>query len=119
MRSLVVRSAPVFRPAAASRFVPSAFSRSFATSSSSSSSGKMSVSASQIKEHMPVVGSDQQEIGLVDHMQGEKTIKLAKGSGTTHHYIPLDWVKSVDTKVHISKSASEAKQQWSDSAPSQ
>ena len=113
VRPLVLRSAPVFRPAA-SRFAPSAFSRSFA-----SSSGKMSVSASQIKEHMPVVGSDQQEIGKVDHMQGERTIKLAKGSGTTHHYIPLDWVKSVDTKVHISKSASEAKQQWADSAPSQ
>jgi len=77
----------------------------------------MSVSASQIKEHMPVVGSDQQDIGTVDHMQGAKHIKLTKGSGTAHHFIPLDWVKSVDTKVHVSKTAKEAQQQWTTEAP--
>jgi len=114
VRPLVLRSSPVVRSSLTSsslRFAPTVFSRSFA--------GKMSsVSASQIKEHLPVVGSDQQEIGKVDHMQGDKWIKLAKGSGTTHHYIPLDWVKSVDQKVHISKSAQEAQQQWSTNPPS-
>ena len=108
VRPLVLRSSTALRSSSSAtlRFTP-AFSRSFA----------MSVSSSQIKEHMPVVGSDQTQVGLVDHMQGEKWIKLAKGNGPTHHYIPLDWVKSVDQKVHLSKSSTETTQQWSTEPP--
>ena len=110
VRPLVLRSSSALRSSSTSsslRFAP-AFTRSFAMSS---------VSSSQIKEHMPVVGSDQAEIGMVDHMQGDKWIKLAKGNGPTHHYIPLDWVKQVDQKVHLSKSSTEAQQQWQSNPP--
>ena len=117
IRPIVQRtSTAVLRSSAAAPrvFAPRAF---FATSTTSTSSKMSSVSASQIKEHMKVVGSDSTEVGTVDHMQGEKTIKLTKGSGTTHHYIPLDWVKSVDSKVTLSKPAKDVEQQWSSNPP--
>jgi hypothetical protein len=66
-----------------------------------------------IREHMPVVGSDGAVVGTVDHVQGSE-IKLTKGSDKSgqHHFIPLDWVANVDTKVHLSKAARDAKAQW-------
>ena len=66
-----------------------------------------------IREHMEVVGSDGATIGKVDHVQGTE-IKLTKSSDKSdqHHFIPLDWVANVDTKVHLSKAARDAKAQW-------
>jgi hypothetical protein len=66
-----------------------------------------------IREHMEVVGSDGATIGKVDHMQGSE-IKLTKESDKSgqHHFIPLDWVANVDSKVHLSKAARDAKAQW-------
>jgi hypothetical protein len=66
-----------------------------------------------IKEHMDVLGSDGGFIGTVDHVQGSE-IKLTKSSDTSrqHHFIPLDWVANVDAKVHLSKAARDAKNQW-------
>ena len=66
-----------------------------------------------ICEHMDVVGSDGASVGKVDHVQGTE-IKLTKSSDKSgqHHFIPLDWVANVDTKVHLSKAARDAKAQW-------
>lgn len=66
-----------------------------------------------IREHMDVVGSDGATVGKVDHVQGTE-IKLTKSSDKSgqHHFIPLDWVANVDTKVHLSKAARDAKAQW-------
>ena len=66
-----------------------------------------------IREHMEVVGSDGATVGKVDHVQGTE-IKLTKSSDKSgqHHFIPLDWVANVDTKVHLSKAARDAKAQW-------
>lgn len=66
-----------------------------------------------IKEHMEVLGSDGAFVGTVDHLQGTE-IKLTKGSDKSgqHHFIPLDWVSNVDTKVHLSKAAPDVKTQW-------
>lgn len=66
-----------------------------------------------IREHMDVVGSDGAPVGVVDHVQGSE-IKLTKGSDKSgqHHFIPLDWVQTVDNKVHLSKAARDAKAQW-------
>jgi hypothetical protein len=66
-----------------------------------------------IREHMEVVGSDGAPVGTVDHVQGSE-IKLTKGSDTSgqHHFIPLDWVSTVDVKVHLSKAARDVKTQW-------
>ena len=66
-----------------------------------------------IKEHMEVVGSDGGFVGTIDHVQGSE-LKLTKGSDKSgqHHFIPLDWVATVDTKVHLSKAARDVKTQW-------
>jgi hypothetical protein len=64
-----------------------------------------------IKEHMEVLGSDGGLVGTVDGVK-ESEIKLTKGSGQEHHFIPLDWVSNVDSKVHLSKAAGDAKAQW-------
>lgn len=76
------------------------------------------VDAAQIREHADVVGSDGQHVGTVDHVdKGE--IKLTKkdaDAGGIHHYIPLDFVQSVDGgKVQLNKPADEVKKLWSTS----
>lgn len=70
--------------------------------------------ASQIAEHMEVVGSDGLHVGTVDHVNGQR-IKLTKSdqaAGGEHHYIHLDSVASVDEKVKLNRTAAEAKDEW-------
>ena len=70
--------------------------------------------ASQIKEHMPVVGSDGGHVGTVDTME-EDRIKLTKkddpdGSGQHHHYLPVSSVAAVeDGEVRLSMEADRAR----------
>ena len=66
-----------------------------------------------IRGHMEVVGSDGQSVGTVDHVQGSE-IKLTRGTDQSgqHHFIPLNWVSRVDSNVHLSKAARDAKTQW-------
>lgn len=72
------------------------------------------VQPSQIREHMEVISSDGMKLGIVDHMEGEKAIKLAKQDAPDgrHHLIPLRWVDHVDQKVHLNKQANDATAQW-------
>ena len=75
----------------------------------------------QIKEHMTVVGSDGGHVGTVDHLDGGSMIKLTKSDEAAqgqHHWIPVDWVQSVDAAVKLSKPASDACSQWSMQGPS-
>ena len=67
----------------------------------------------KITEHMDVIGSDGAKIGTVDKVDGAE-IKLTKGSDASgqHHFIPLSWVDHVDSHVHLSKAARDAKAQW-------
>ena len=69
--------------------------------------------ASRIVEHMDVIAADGAKIGTVDHLDGDK-IKLARSTSPDgeHHYVSLGWIDHVDTHVHLSKSASEAKASW-------
>jgi len=66
--------------------------------------------ASQIKEHMEVIGADGVHVGTVDHVDGDR-IKLTKkdsGSGHEghHHYISLGLVADVEgDKVRLSANA--------------
>jgi hypothetical protein len=73
------------------------------------------MNVSDIREHMKVVGSDRQPVGIVDHVEGER-IKLAKNDPQAkgeHHYIPSDWVDRVEgDEVKLRKSASEARSSW-------
>jgi len=69
--------------------------------------------ASQVKEHMDVVGSDNEHVGTVDKVEGQR-IKLARKDPSAdgeHHYIDLSKVSSVqDGKVRLACSAQEARQ---------
>lgn len=49
------------------------------------------ITASQIKEHQEVVGSDGGHVGRVDHVTGDRTElpKLDIGSGVKRHVIPV------------------------------
>jgi hypothetical protein len=70
--------------------------------------------ASQIKEHMDVVGSDNQHVGTVDHVEGQR-IKLTRkdpSAGGEHHYIGLEMVSSIqDGRVRLTCTAEQARQQ--------
>ncbi len=75
------------------------------------------ISASKIREHMEVVGSCGNHLGTVDRIEGN-SIKLAKNdpeAGGQHHWLPLDWVASVDQTVHLSKDCGQAKREWKSS----
>ena len=70
----------------------------------------------QAKEHQEVVGSDGAHVGTVDHVRGDRILltKTDKDAGGHHHSIPSSWIRSVDDKVHIAKTADEAHQAWRD-----
>ena len=71
--------------------------------------------AQKIREHMEVLGSDGQHVGVVDGLEGEDRIKLTKQDPEAdglNHYIPMDWVDHVDAHVHVKKSSHEAKREW-------
>jgi hypothetical protein len=73
------------------------------------------IQASEIREHMEVVGSDGGHVGKVDHIKGSD-IELAKldlGSGLKHHLIPLSWVDRLDgDKVCLNLTKDAAKAGW-------
>ncbi len=71
------------------------------------------VSPTQIKPHMPVVCSENGQFAVVDHMEGQDSIKLKRDEQGQHHYIPLGWVTSVDDKVHIDRPGKQAMREWS------
>ncbi|MBA3276670.1 MAG: DUF2171 domain-containing protein [Chloroflexia bacterium] len=73
--------------------------------------------ASQIKEHMPVVCSDGGQFATVDHLDAGNTIKLTKDDQGQHHWIPAGWVTSVDDKVHVDRPGKQAMQDWSTTGP--
>jgi hypothetical protein len=70
----------------------------------------------KVDEHMEVVGSDGTHVGTVDKVRGDRILltKNDADAGGRHHSIPSSWLKSVDTKVHLSKSAEDAKKHWRD-----
>lgn len=69
-----------------------------------------------IREHMEVIGSDGQHVGVVDHVLGDR-IKLTRQDPNAqghHHVIPVSWIASVDDKVRLNKSAEETRRSWTD-----
>jgi hypothetical protein len=71
---------------------------------------------SNIKEHMDVIGSCGNRLGTVDRVENG-SIKLTKDSSpdNQHHYIPINWVKSVDDQVRLNKDCGAAKREWQSS----
>ncbi|WP_394663953.1 DUF2171 domain-containing protein [uncultured Sphingomonas sp.] len=70
----------------------------------------------KVKEHQEVVGSDGSHVGTVDKVRGDRILltKNDKDAGGQHHSIPSRWLKSVEDKVTLTKTAEEAKAQWRD-----
>lgn len=69
-------------------------------------------STTNIREHMPVVCSNNKQFATVDKVEGN-AIKLTKDTSGQHHWIPTDWVKSVDDKVHVDRPGDQAMREWS------
>jgi hypothetical protein len=70
------------------------------------------IQASEIKPHTPVVCSEGGQFGVVDHVEGKDSIKLAKDDKGQHHLIPLNWVTQVDNAVHIDRPGDQAMREW-------
>ncbi len=71
------------------------------------------MNATQIKDHMKIVGSCGNPVGAVDHVEGDH-LKLTRDSdphGQGHHHtLPLSSVKSVENgQVVLSMNSGEAK----------
>jgi hypothetical protein len=71
---------------------------------------------SRVKEHMDVVGSDDEHVGTVDYVRGDRIVltRSDPDSGGRHHSIPSRWIDSVDDKVRIRKTAADAQAHWKD-----
>lgn len=74
-------------------------------------------SIDQIKEHMPVVCSEGGQFATVDHMDGANFIKLMKDESGNHHWIPTEWVSSVDSHVHVDRPGDQAMNEWLSAPP--
>ena len=73
------------------------------------------IQASEIREHMEVIGSDGGHVGKVDKVMGAdiELSKLDLGSGFKHHLIPITWVEAIqDEKVCLSLTKDAAKAAW-------
>jgi hypothetical protein len=75
------------------------------------------INASQIRPHMPVICSNGEQFGTVDHTDPGNTIKLTKDKQGKHHWIPMLWVTRVDEHVHVDRPGKQAMQEWSSEAP--
>jgi hypothetical protein len=66
--------------------------------------------ASEIREHMEVVGADGRHVGTVDHLEGDDQIKLTRSDSADgeHHFLAVDLVERVDDKVHLKVNAQDA-----------
>jgi hypothetical protein len=66
--------------------------------------------ATEIKEHMEVVGADGRHVGTVDHLEGQDQIKLTRNDSADgeHHFLAVDLVERVDDKVHLKVNAQDA-----------
>jgi hypothetical protein len=71
------------------------------------------ISIEEIKPGMPVVCSEEGQFAIVDHMEGQDTIKLKRDKSGKHHFIPVRWVTAIDSKVHIDRPGDQAMHEWS------
>lgn len=66
--------------------------------------------ASEIREHMEVVGADGRHVGTVDHLEGDDQIKLTRSDSADgeHYYLAIELIDRVDDKIHLKVSAQDA-----------
>jgi hypothetical protein len=71
----------------------------------------------QIREHMEVVGSDEQHVGTIDRVAGDRIIltKSDPESGGVHHSLSCSEIDRVEgDRVILDLNAEQAKQRWRD-----
>ena len=71
----------------------------------------------QVREHMEVLGSDEQHVGTVDRVAGDRIIltKSDPEAGGTHHSLPCTMIDRIEEqKVFLDVDAEAAKQKWRD-----
>jgi hypothetical protein len=75
----------------------------------------------QIREHMEVVGNDDQHVGTVDRTAGDRVIltKSDPESGGVHHSLSCSEIDRIDNdKIVLDCSADEARNRWRDESRS-
>lgn len=68
-----------------------------------------------IKEHASVIASCGKQVGTVDHLEGQDSIKLTRSNdeNNEHHLIPLNWVSEVKgDQIILNKNSEEVENQW-------
>lgn len=79
------------------------------------------IQSSQVQPHMEVIGSDNEHVGTVDHLDPNDSIKLTRtdmDADGSHHWIPLSWAESIDNgRLKLGRSAKEAFANWMTSQP--
>lgn len=66
-----------------------------------------------IRPNMSVLCSENVQFGVVDHIEGSNFIKLRRDQFGQHHYIPFDWVVSVEnSSVKVDRPGYQAKKEW-------
>ena len=67
----------------------------------------------EIREHMPVFCSENEQFGTVDRVEGD-SLKLTKDESGQHHFIPLSWVTRVENgSVYVDRPGSQVMREWS------
>ena len=75
------------------------------------------IDTNRIRPQMLVICSDNGQLAIVDDLEGEELIRLARDAFGLHHYIPLDWVTDVDEYVHLDRPGALAMREWSLTPP--
>ena len=71
----------------------------------------------QVREHMEVVGSDDEPVGTVDRVAGDRIIltKSDPEAGGAHHSLPCTMIDSIDgDRIRLDCSADDARRKWRD-----
>jgi hypothetical protein len=63
-----------------------------------------------IKPHMAIVCSEHVQFATVDHVE-QSSVAVDDPNGGVH-FIPFQWITSVDDKVHIDRPGTRAKRDW-------
>jgi hypothetical protein len=73
-------------------------------------------SMGRVTEHMEVIGSDGEKIGVVDKVAGDRIVltRNEENAGGHHHSIPCSWIEKVEDKVTVNKTREEAMREWRD-----
>jgi hypothetical protein len=67
------------------------------------------VEASQIREHMEVIGADGVHVGTVDHVAGDRVKLTQQDANGRHHYVSIGLVADIEgDKLRLSATGANA-----------